>query len=668
MKRIIRRLSAFALAAVILTSALITAGAYTTEEIVQATSEFIIGQEGTYTTVDPNDAGALSIGLLGWHATRALNLLKSIVNEDPEEAQDILGSSLYNEVVNYTSWNSRTLDSEEAMAISRLLGTSAGKSVQDYLIKKDVTAYITDAQARGITNPQALILYADIENQCGGGVSYAVGSSAANIAGSFGAITLDILYQAAMNNGTAGRYSTRRKAGYAFAKTHFTGESSSPSDKTDDVSTVGAGIYTVNATTLNVRSSPSVSAEKVGELPKGTRITVTGTKDGWAKFSEGWVYMEYLTKVADAETTTKAEETTTQSSATVKGAKYMVNNSYLNVRSGPGTGNAQVGTLKQGDIITITETTKDGWGKFDKGWVYMSYLVKVADAETTTKAPETTTAATSAAAKYKVTATVLNVRSGPGTNNAQVGTLKQGDIITITETTKDGWGKTDKGWVSMTYVVKVADAETTTKAPAAQGAQYRVNNSYLNVRSGPGTGYTQVGTLKQDDIITITETTKDGWGKFDKGWVFMSYLVKVADEETTAASKTPKYPTYVIDVDLLNVRADATVDSEIVGALKKGAEVTVIEIKGVWAKFAYAQGKYGWFSLNYASLKSTAKGDVNGDGKLTADDARRALRFSAKLDKYSTGEFAAADVDGDGKLLAEDARTILRASAKLVTI
>ncbi|MCR5782090.1 MAG: SH3 domain-containing protein [Clostridia bacterium] len=663
MKKAIKKISAIALAAVILMTAALTANAYTTEEIVQATSEFIISQEGTYTTVDPNDSGALSIGLLGWHATRALNLLKAIVNADPDTAESVLGASLYNEVVSYSSWNSRTLDAEEAIAVSRLLGTNAGKSVQDTLIKRDVTQYITDAQARGITNAQALILYADIENQCGGGVSYAVGSAAANTAGSFGAITLDILYQAAMNNGTAGRYATRRRNGYEFAKSHFTGQSSSPEeDPTTKVSTDGAGVYTVTATLLNVRSQPTSSSEKVGQLPQGTRITVTGTQNGWAKFSEGWVYMEYLSKVSETTTApaTTAPETTT--AAASGGTKYMVNNSYLNVRSAPGTSNALVTTLKQGDIITITET-KDGWGRYSGGWVYMSYLVMITE-EPSAKATETTTAAP-AGTKYKVTATVLNVRSAPGTSNPKVSSLNQGDVITVTET-KDGWARFSAGWVSMEYLVKIAE-ETTTKAQDT-GTKYIVTANNLNVRSAPGTSNPKISSLKQGDIITVTET-KDGWGKFSGGWVSMEYLAKVTSEEgTTAASKTPVYPVYTITDDFLNVRAKPDADSEIVGALRKNARVTVTEIKGSWGKFAYEQGKYGWFSLAYAKLESTAKGDVNGDSKITADDARRALRISASLDTCSTGELAAADIDGDGKVLADDARRILRASANLEKI
>lgn len=58
-------------------------------------------------------------------------------------------------------------------------------------------------------------------------------------------------------------------------------------------------------------------------------------------------------------------------------------------------------------------------------------------------------------------------------------------------------------------------------------------------------------------------------------------------------------------------------------------------------------------------------GDVDGNGKITASDARAALRISAKLDKVSAETEKLADIDGNGKVTASDARKILRFSAKL---
>ena len=58
-------------------------------------------------------------------------------------------------------------------------------------------------------------------------------------------------------------------------------------------------------------------------------------------------------------------------------------------------------------------------------------------------------------------------------------------------------------------------------------------------------------------------------------------------------------------------------------------------------------------------------GDVDGDGKISAADARQILRRAAKLINFTMEQDALADVDGDGKVTAMDARTVLRVSAGL---
>ena len=57
--------------------------------------------------------------------------------------------------------------------------------------------------------------------------------------------------------------------------------------------------------------------------------------------------------------------------------------------------------------------------------------------------------------------------------------------------------------------------------------------------------------------------------------------------------------------------------------------------------------------------------DVDGNGKITAADARLALRGSAKLETVDGVYSLAADMNGDGKVTAADARMILRKSAGL---
>ena len=58
-------------------------------------------------------------------------------------------------------------------------------------------------------------------------------------------------------------------------------------------------------------------------------------------------------------------------------------------------------------------------------------------------------------------------------------------------------------------------------------------------------------------------------------------------------------------------------------------------------------------------------GDMNADGRVTAADARLALRISAKLEDLTDYALFIGDINKDNKLTAADARKILRISAKL---
>ena len=63
----------------------------------------------------------------------------------------------------------------------------------------------------------------------------------------------------------------------------------------------------------------------------------------------------------------------------------------------------------------------------------------------------------------------------------------------------------------------------------------------------------------------------------------------------------------------------------------------------------------------------SGRGDVDGDGKITAADARLALRRAVDLETYAKGsaKYTACDMNGDGSVTAEDARLILRAAVGL---
>ena len=78
------------------------------------------------------------------------------------------------------------------------------------------------------------------------------------------------------------------------------------------------------------------------------------------------------------------------------------------------------------------------------------------------------------------------------------------------------------------------------------------------------------------------------------------------------------------------------------------------------SEFVYTDG-----DGNRQSLPIAVRGDIDGDGRIKASDARFTLRAAAKLDVLDPVKYYAADVDHSGKVNSGDARTILRVAAKL---
>lgn len=121
-------------------------------------------------------------------------------------------------------------------------------------------------------------------------------------------------------------------------------------------------------------------------------------------------------------------------------------------------------------------------------------------------------------AKYVVTASSLNVRSGAGTGYSKIGSLKNGAIVEV-ETIANGWAKlADGGYVSSQYLAKVVeDGEAVTMY---------VTCRTLNVRKGPGTSYAKAGTLSRGTAVQVVGMT-GSWAKLSNGtYVSANYLSK----------------------------------------------------------------------------------------------------------------------------------------------
>lgn len=115
----------------------------------------------------------------------------------------------------------------------------------------------------------------------------------------------------------------------------------------------------------------------------------------------------------------------------------------LNIRQSPSTSAKILGTYKKGDIVEILEEHQ-GWYKTPKGWISATYVTLWQQFGEQLEEKK----------KARVLATALNIRQQPSTSAKILGQYKKGDIVEVLEE-KQGWYRTNKGWISSTYVTLV---------------------------------------------------------------------------------------------------------------------------------------------------------------------------------------------------------------------
>lgn len=307
-------------------------------------------------------------------------------------------------------------------------------------------------------------------------------------------------------------------------------------EPTETEPSIDGNTATVIGDLVNIRSSPSsTTGNTVGHLEKGTvvRIIRTATSLGvkWALTESGWVAAEYLDFNYEPEftdnNTPEVTEPDNQSGTAPDGSiKGVINATQLYIRDAASADGKIVGSYKNSDVVTITET-KDGWGKTNKGWISMEYVTTSGGTDTK---PETNkndknnntnndVQGTAANIKGIINTAELNIRKEPTTDSDRVGGYVYGNRVTITET-KDGWGKTDKGWISLNYVYQ----DGTKGKNTAKGI---VSGDQVNVRSGPGTDFDKVGSMSYGERVNILEQFKYGnttWACTEDGWVCLDYV------------------------------------------------------------------------------------------------------------------------------------------------
>ncbi len=142
----------------------------------------------------------------------------------------------------------------------------------------------------------------------------------------------------------------------------------------------GSKTGVVKGDILNIRKSPSTSADILEQLEKGTSVTVVSSKDGWYKVSykgiTGWVSSEFVT----------VKQVSSQS-ATIK-------EDNVNLRENASTDSLVLRTFKKGTSVSVLSSSGN-WYKVRTsdgkvGWVFSDFINAKSTGSTTSSSTKST--------------------------------------------------------------------------------------------------------------------------------------------------------------------------------------------------------------------------------------------------------------------------------------
>lgn len=205
--------------------------------------------------------------------------------------------------------------------------------------------------------------------------------------------------------------------------------------------------------------------------------TVYVTVDNFRKYANADVFFCFKNnRTIIKENPTKVITNVENKQNNVLSTNYQVRitaKSGLNIRAGASTSYKRTGGYIRNTIVTINAES-NGWGKTNSGWINLQYTAKI-PTYTTKKAVSSSKNTKYTTGRYKVNATILNVRSGPSTKyssrkyyqlsynarqqnklkgNYYANGYKKGVVCTVTKI-NGNWGLTPSGWICLSYCSKI---------------------------------------------------------------------------------------------------------------------------------------------------------------------------------------------------------------------
>ncbi len=346
--------------------------------------------------------------------------------------------------------------------------------------------------------------------------------------------------------------------------------------------------------------------------------------------------------------------------------KHMTTASALNFRAEPTTSSEAYCTIPLGTIVTLTSIRGD-WGQLEyngyTGWVHLDYVVPYDDSHADKS-------------EYAVKWNVIDISKWQG--NINWDKIANADI--------DG------------VIIRIAFRGTATKVIHTDEKFYEyyqgAKNAGLHIGCYVYSAATTVDEAREEAKYVINEIRANDL-EFD-----MPVYIDMEDKVVERCGKTLIFnmtKAFLDEMENENIYSGVYCSTSwaedyytpalfVKNALWIADWRDKCQYTGDYGMWQYTEyGSVSGIDANYTDLnicyinypdmikdlgynkkpENRKPGDVDGNGTITAADARKALRCSAGLENLSEKQRIAADINEDGKITAADARTILRKASKL---
>jgi len=271
--------------------------------------------------------------------------------------------------------------------------------------------------------------------------------------------------------------------------------------------------YRVTARALRLRSGPGLDHEILGMLYRNNLVEGDDIQNNWIHVTTsdkktGWSHRAYLDLQEELPPPVEGQ------------ASYRVDATRLNLRQGPGTNYAVIGSLKKSELVNGLAVTSDNhWAQIQTtngtiGWASLKYMTQIS-------APPPSS---SDDIFMIVKADTLNVRAGPGTGYNIAGRVHRGDRVVFINATPDwGWvniktGSNQVGWCSSKYLMEQNDFFASPDEYTVTGLHRALTDS-LFMREGPGENHAKVEDIKFNQVLIVDEISTDGkWKHCTNAW------------------------------------------------------------------------------------------------------------------------------------------------------